>query len=309
MHIFYLFEGEIEIIPGKNPHHLDSNVEREIKDGAEKPTHGDDDYDVERKKSTSGEEKSVGKGRDRNVKEQEKRGDPPTLRQQSQEMKEKHSREATPEKRVDHYAESDKDRKEGQRNGRFNNENQSPNTSSGEPERRRSPPPQTQSGGSPRNMPTTTSPPQGTGSHFTPTTVMQTWKNSQQVGTTQGMGRGGQEKIVHMASPAMSQPTSFPQSQHFSTAQGQGRDVHDPHSGFPPYSQSSQLSRASQNQGRQQTKSYPHPGPSYPQQRSQQSPRSEATMPHPSYSTRKQAPAQYQPGCVPIGKVNGKGFF
>ena len=186
-----------------------------------------------------------------------------------------------------------------------NNENQSPNTSSGEPERRRSPPPQTQSGGSPRIAPNTTSSPQGTGSHFTPTTVMQTWKNSQQ------------EKYSQMASSVMSQPTSYPPSQHLQvrTAQGQGRGVHDQRSGFPSYSQLSSLSHISQNQGRQEMKSHPKPVPSFFQQRNRHSPLGEATMPYPSYSATKQTPARDQPGRIPITKIipitkmTAEGFF
>ena len=357
-----MFEGKIEIIPGKNPHHLDSKVETEIERGAEETISDVDD--VRRKVSTGSEKNSDPKttAEKKGGKEHDK---------EKPEMKEKpsqHSREPTPEKtsevdpsaqtfkndkglnrklrdnypkrQEDQYATSDREKKR-LKNGSLNNENQSPNTASREPERRRSTSPQTASGGSQRNVPTTTSPPQGTSPYSTPSHMWQNSNDSQQVGTRHGMGRGGgQEKYLQMTSPAMSQPASFPPSEHLQvgTAQGQGRSVHDQRSGFPSYSQLSPFSHISQSQGKQQPEShpqpqpnylqpqpnypqpqpnypqpqpnYPQPQPNYPQQKNPQSARGEASMKQrPSHSTSNRTPAKRQPGCIPLDNMTGGGFF
>ena len=267
----FMFAGEIEIMPGSNPHRRNSRAEKEIETGKEPPP-----------PTEYMEEGSVSQKQGKNKKEAPVRTEKPknaaTLKQQAKPRVEAHGQygaeppalsnidnESVGGKPQDDQQRREQDQKTGgnreekgnQTQRRVNNENRSPNTSSAAPT--------------------------GHGSQSLPTHSTSQMNIPPQYGTTQAW-----------SPQTTSAPTSLRQvwdaSSHFGTAQqGHGRGIQ---MNIPPTGGAYSSAQSPQH-------------PSYTQQTNQRSARDRSH----GAQNNSQAQAKDRSGTIPIDGLNATGHF
>ena len=189
-----MFTGDIKIIPGSNPHRLNSRAENEIENGKELPEQG-----------KNKKEAPISTKKTKNV---------PTVIQQAKPKMEAHGQSgAEPATQKGNQT---------QRRGGFNNENRSPNTSSAAPTDR-----------GPRSLPTYSTSqmntqalnPQTTSA---PNSLSQDRDASSLFGTAQGHGRGNTQPTGGAYSSAQSpQHPSYTQQTNQSSARDRSHGAQD----------------------------------------------------------------------------------